>query len=100
MSRDTVAIVTGASRGLGLALTRELASRGWRLVIDARGEDDLERAAQELRELTGVRALPGDVSDAAHRLALTEAAGERIDLLVNNASILGPSRSRTWARTH
>jgi NAD(P)-dependent dehydrogenase (short-subunit alcohol dehydrogenase family) len=91
MSRDTVAIITGASRGFGLALARALASRGWRLLIDARGEDDLERATRELREFTDVHALSGDVSEAAHRQALIEAAGERIDLLVNNASILGPS---------
>ena len=61
MSGDRVAIVTGASRGLGLALARELAAGGWRLVIDARGAEDLERAAGELREHTDVRALAGDI---------------------------------------
>jgi NAD(P)-dependent dehydrogenase (short-subunit alcohol dehydrogenase family) len=86
-----VAIITGASRGLGLALARELAGRGWRLVIDARGQDNLERAARELGESTEVYALAGDVTDAAHRRALVDAAGGRIDLLVNNASALGPS---------
>src|ERR1700689_4311865 len=91
MSGDRVAIVTGASRGLGLALARELAVGGWRLVIDARGAEDLERAAAELGELTDARALAGDVCDTWHQAALVEAAGERIDLLVNNASILGPS---------
>ncbi len=91
MSGARVAIVTGASRGLGLALARELAAGGWRLVIDARGAAALERAAGELRELTEVRALAGDICDSWHRAALVEAAGERIDLLVNNASILGPS---------
>jgi NAD(P)-dependent dehydrogenase (short-subunit alcohol dehydrogenase family) len=91
MSADQVAIVTGASRGLGLALARELASRGWRLVIDARGEEDLDRAGRELAQATDVRALAGDVADGAHRRALVDAAGERIDLLVNNASVLGPS---------
>jgi NAD(P)-dependent dehydrogenase (short-subunit alcohol dehydrogenase family) len=91
MSGDRVAIVTGASRGLGLALARELAAGGWRLVIDARGAEDLERAAAELRELTEVRALAGDVFDPWHRAALVEAAGDHIDLLVNNASVLGPS---------
>jgi NAD(P)-dependent dehydrogenase (short-subunit alcohol dehydrogenase family) len=90
LSSREVAIITGASRGLGLALARELAGRGWRLVIDARGQDDLERAARELRESTEVHALAGDVTDAAHRQALMDAAG-RIDLLVNNASALGPS---------
>jgi NAD(P)-dependent dehydrogenase (short-subunit alcohol dehydrogenase family) len=91
MSGDRVAIVTGASRGLGLALARELAAGGWRLVIDARGAGDLERAAAELRELTEVRALAGDICDTWHQAALIDGAGERIDLLVNNASILGPS---------
>ncbi|HTU28260.1 MAG TPA: SDR family oxidoreductase [Solirubrobacteraceae bacterium] len=91
MSADRVALVTGASRGLGLALSRALAARGWRLVIDARGAEDLERAGAELAELTEVRAIAGDICDTWHQAALVEAAGERIDLLVNNASILGPS---------
>jgi NAD(P)-dependent dehydrogenase (short-subunit alcohol dehydrogenase family) len=88
---DRVAIITGASRGLGLALSRELAAGGWRLVIDARGREELERTARELAEVGDVRALAGDVSDAGHRSALVDAAGGRIELLVNNASILGPS---------
>jgi NAD(P)-dependent dehydrogenase (short-subunit alcohol dehydrogenase family) len=82
------AIITGASRGLGLALARALDAEGWRLVLDARGATALERAADELGDAI---ALPGDVSDAAHRSALLALAGPRIDLLVNNASILGPS---------
>ena len=86
-----VAIVTGASRGLGLALCRALALRGWRLVIDARGADALERARAELAARTTVAAVVGDVSDPRHREALVTAAGDRLDLLVNNASLLGPS---------
>ena len=82
------AIITGASRGLGLALAHALDERGWRLVLDARGADALEAAAQEL---TNAVAIPGDVSDATHRAALVALAGPQIDLLVNNASILGPS---------
>ncbi len=82
------AIVTGASRGLGLALSRSLAERGWRLVIDAREAGPLAAAAAALPDVVS---LPGDVSDPSHRRALVEAAGERIDLLVNNASLLGPS---------
>ncbi|HET9739563.1 MAG TPA: SDR family oxidoreductase [Solirubrobacteraceae bacterium] len=85
------ALITGASRGLGLALSRELARRSWRLVIDARGGDDLEAARQELAAITEVTAIPGNVADPAHRRALVAAAGPRIDLLVNNASVLGPS---------
>ena len=85
------ALITGASRGLGLALARELARRSHRLVIDARGADALEAARAELAETTKVVAIAGDVSDPAHRQALVQAAGPRIDLLVNNASVLGPS---------
>jgi NAD(P)-dependent dehydrogenase (short-subunit alcohol dehydrogenase family) len=81
------AIVTGASRGLGLALARALAERGWRLVIDAREPGPLHQAAAELPNAV---ALAGDVAAAAHREALVAAAGE-VDVLVNNASILGPS---------
>ena len=85
------ALITGASRGLGLALARALAAREWRLVIDARGADALEAARRELAALTDVTALVGDVADERHRRALVTAAGDRIDALVNNASILGPS---------
>ena len=82
------AIITGASRGLGLALARALDERGWRLVLDARGADALQAATQGLTNAAG---LPGDVTDHAHRAALVALAGPRIDLLVNNASTLGPS---------
>jgi NAD(P)-dependent dehydrogenase (short-subunit alcohol dehydrogenase family) len=86
-----LAIITGASRGLGLALSRELARRDWSLVIDARGGRDLERVARELGAITEVAAIPGDVSDPRHRLSLVDAAGDRVDALINNASVLGPS---------
>jgi NAD(P)-dependent dehydrogenase (short-subunit alcohol dehydrogenase family) len=85
------AIITGASRGLGLALAQALAERGWKLVLDARGAADLEQAARELRRDTDVAAIAGDVADEWHRGALMQTAGDRIDLLVNNASQLGPS---------
>ncbi len=85
------AIITGASRGLGLALARALAQREWRLVIDARDPEALDEAADELRRYTQVEAIAGDVSDEWHRSVLVDAAGKRIDLLVNNASTLGPS---------
>jgi NAD(P)-dependent dehydrogenase (short-subunit alcohol dehydrogenase family) len=91
MRDGQTAIVTGGSQGLGLALARELAKRGWRLVIDARTPTDLEQARLELAALADVHAVPGDVSDQAHRQALITAAGDSIDLLVNNASLLGPS---------
>src|SRR4051794_5957682 len=87
-----VALITGASRGLGRALAHALADRGWRLVLDARGADDLAAVERELRDKTEVVALVGDVADEEHRRALVDAvAGGRLDLLVNNASLLGPS---------
>jgi NAD(P)-dependent dehydrogenase (short-subunit alcohol dehydrogenase family) len=87
------AIVTGASRGLGLALAKGLADRGWALVIDARGGAALDEAAAELATRTTVRALAGDVADPAHRKALVTAARDLgpIRAVVNNASLLGPS---------
>jgi NAD(P)-dependent dehydrogenase (short-subunit alcohol dehydrogenase family) len=86
-----IAIITGASRGLGLALARSLAADGWALVIDARGADALTSIADELGQITDVAAVAGDVADPEHRRALIAAAGDHIDLLVNNASVLGPS---------
>jgi NAD(P)-dependent dehydrogenase (short-subunit alcohol dehydrogenase family) len=92
-SLDRTAIITGASRGLGLALARRLAEDGWTLIIDARGEDALENARAQLSRQTQVIAIPGDVTDPEHREDLAEAAREAggVDALVNNASILGPS---------
>jgi NAD(P)-dependent dehydrogenase (short-subunit alcohol dehydrogenase family) len=87
------ALITGASRGLGLALARALAEQGWNLVIDARGAEALEAARLALANQTRVIAIPGDVTNARHRSALAEAARELggLDALVNNASFLGPS---------
>jgi len=95
-----VAVVTGASRGLGRAVAAELAVRGWDLVVDGRDADALREAAAELdRAAPGgaggrVAAVPGDVASAAHRTELVAAAGRLaggagLDLLVNNASALG-----------
>src|SRR5215213_5847906 len=87
------AIITGASRGLGLALARALADQGWNLVLDARGADALQEAAEGLPAKGEVVAIAGDVADDRHRRKLVEAA-EKLggpDLLVNNASLLGPS---------
>ncbi|WP_043629832.1 SDR family oxidoreductase [Nonomuraea candida] len=78
------AIITGASRGLGLAFARVLAGAGWHLVLTARGAEELRRAADEL----GATAIPGDVTDPGHVRRLAEAA-PGLDLLVNNASDLG-----------
>jgi NAD(P)-dependent dehydrogenase (short-subunit alcohol dehydrogenase family) len=90
-STPRTALITGASRGLGLALARALAARGWRLVLDARGAPALEAARRELAALTEVATLAGDVADDWHRTALVDAAGGHIDALVNNASVLGVS---------
>ena len=95
-----VAVITGGSRGLGLALARALAERGWKLVVDARGARELGAAAAELAATTEVVAVAGDVADGGHRRAVVEAA-ERLgglDLLVNNASVLGPSPQPTLDR--
>jgi len=87
-----VAIITGASRGLGFALAQALSTEGWDLVIDARDASLLAAAASQLGP-GAVRAVPGDVADAAHRADLVAAAVDLggLDLLVNNASVLGPS---------
>jgi len=85
-----VALITGASRGLGRATARALADRGWSLVVDARGESDLTDA---VRELPDVVAVAGDIASPGHRADLAAAVSRfgSLDLLVNNASSLGPS---------
>ena len=93
MSESTqVALITGASRGLGLVIARVLAERGYALVINARGRDALEQAAAELSLVSPqVVSVAGDITDAALRLQLIDAARALggLDLLVNNASELG-----------
>ena len=85
-----VALITGASQGLGLALARALAGRGWSVIADARGAAAL---AEATADLAGVTALPGDVTDEDHRARLAAAVAGlgRLDVLINNASALGPS---------
>src|SRR5439155_14858500 len=81
-------IVTGASRGLGRAITHALVERGWRIVVDARDGDALRR---EWGYPPHDVVIAGDIVDPEHRRALVDATGGRIDLIVNNASALGPS---------
>jgi NAD(P)-dependent dehydrogenase (short-subunit alcohol dehydrogenase family) len=88
------ALITGASRGLGLEIARLFAGRGYRLVLTARGRESLAEAASELAALTEVLAVPGDAADERHARALVQEAVLRfgaIDVLVNNASELGPT---------
>jgi NAD(P)-dependent dehydrogenase (short-subunit alcohol dehydrogenase family) len=86
----STAIITGASRGLGLALAHALHTDGWTLVLTARNPSPFPQG-QDLWKRRGVTALTGDVADLGHRQALVDAAGDDLTLLVNNASFLGPS---------
>jgi NAD(P)-dependent dehydrogenase (short-subunit alcohol dehydrogenase family) len=89
---NPVALITGASQGLGRALADTLADRGYDLVLNARGVDALEKAGLELAAKTNVLIVPADVSEDAEGIAgrSLERFG-RIDVLINNASELGPS---------
>jgi NAD(P)-dependent dehydrogenase (short-subunit alcohol dehydrogenase family) len=80
------ALITGASRGLGRALADSLVTDSWRVVVDARSATDLHAAAAGWPDAT---AIPGDLTDEAHRHELAAAIGGRLDLLVLNASSLG-----------
>jgi NAD(P)-dependent dehydrogenase (short-subunit alcohol dehydrogenase family) len=96
---SNTAIITGASRGLGLELARALAKRDWKLIITARGASELERTRAELEAFSEIIAIPGDVSDEEHVKALIEAARSfgGLTALVNNASMLGPSSGKAQA---
>jgi NAD(P)-dependent dehydrogenase (short-subunit alcohol dehydrogenase family) len=92
----SVAIVTGASRGLGEAISTGLASTGWSLVIDGRDAGALAATEDRLALIMAgdnLRAVPGDITDPGHRRDLVEAAAALggLDLLINNAGTLGAS---------
>jgi NAD(P)-dependent dehydrogenase (short-subunit alcohol dehydrogenase family) len=98
MTTSSVAVVTGASRGLGRALAGALAGAGFRLIIDARDCLALQAAAAAIRArhdlpLRSVLAVPGDITDPAHRADLAAAAADvgGASLLINNAGTLGAS---------
>ena len=95
MSGNTgkTALITGATRGLGLALARGFAARGWNLILTARDADRLHTVRNELADITHVAALAGDVIDPAHResLAILARGHAGLDAIINNAGALGPS---------
>ena len=91
---EQVALITGASRGLGREVARAYARLSLRLIVTARGAAALDGVTTELRQLTDVLALPGDVANAAHAERLVRLGLARfghIDVLINNASELGPT---------
>jgi len=92
-TNTAVAVITGASRGLGLALARALAAEGYSLVLDARDGGALRAAAASLPAGHAVAALRGDITDPAHRAELRRAADDLggPSLLINNAGTLGES---------
>jgi NAD(P)-dependent dehydrogenase (short-subunit alcohol dehydrogenase family) len=91
--KHRTALITGASKGLGRALARGLAARGWNLILTARDETQLRAVRDELAQKTHVAAIAGDVNDPGHREALAVLARGHagLDLVVNNAGALGPS---------
>ncbi len=95
------AVITGASRGLGAAVTHALAARSWHLIVDARDGAALQRMVGDLPHGGSVVAIAGDVRDPDHQRAIRTAVNERgeLDLLLNNASSLGPSPRPTIATT-
>ena len=92
-AKERTALITGASRGLGVALARGLAARGWNLILTARNAERLGAVRDELARHTHVAAIAGDVANADHRAAMAVLARGHggLDAIVNNAGALGPS---------
>jgi NAD(P)-dependent dehydrogenase (short-subunit alcohol dehydrogenase family) len=88
-----IALITGASKGLGFVLADFLATRGYHVILTARHEDQLEAAAGQIGVgQPAITTLTGDVTDPDHRRQILESVRQygRLDILVNNASTLGP----------
>jgi NAD(P)-dependent dehydrogenase (short-subunit alcohol dehydrogenase family) len=94
MTNNKIALITGASKGLGYTLAENLALKGWTLLINARNAKKLLDARNRLARITKIIAISGDVRDEIHLLQLAEALQTnqwKLDLVVNNASALGVS---------
>ena len=101
-NKQKVVVVTGSSRGIGKAIAKEFAKAGHSVVINARDEEELKRAAEDISKLVNyannnnkVVYVAGDISQEQTCIALVEETIQkfgRIDVLVNNAGIRGESK--------
>jgi len=97
MEQIRTALITGGSRGLGRAVASALSGEGWRVIITGRDAANLRATVDEIDgDVAGV---PGDITDGVHRASLGRAVGSHLDLLINNASELGPSPLRSLVET-
>src|SRR5918997_283271 len=90
---DTIALVTGANKGIGRETVRRLAEQGWTVWLGSRDPDRGQQAAAELQSAGDVRPVELDVTDdesVSSAAKTIETSGGRLDVLVNNAGIGGP----------